>query len=105
MIELADMSDTDLSDLRIACDTEIDRRRILADAATQIDGLVTVYRTAANIGDDESPWQQPESAVTAYPVGATVAHEGNVWICTSPGNIGEPGVASGWEPADPEAEA
>ena len=104
MIELADMSDTDLSNLRIACDTEIDRRRILADAATQIDGLVTVYRAAANISD-ESIWQQPDSAVTAYPVGATVTHEGNVWICASPGNIGEPGIAAGWDIADPEAEA
>lgn len=60
--------------------------RVLADA------------TAALMEDahaDGAAWVQPTGAHNAYPLGATVTHNGKTWANLTPANIWEPGVY-GW---------
>ena len=44
---------------------------------------------------DGEPWTQPTGAHDAYPLGATVTHNGTAWENLTPANVWEPGV-SGW---------
>lgn len=47
------------------------------------------------------PWRQPTGASDAYPVGAAVAHNGQIWQNKIPANVWEPGTV-GWR--DPISE-
>ena len=54
--------------------------------------------TAALMDDahtDRAAWVQPTGAHNAYPLGATVTHNGKTWTSTAAANIWEPGVY-GW---------
>lgn len=45
---------------------------------------------------DYPEWVQPTGAHDAYPMGATVSHNGKHWVSTANANVWEPGVY-GWE--------
>ncbi len=54
--------------------------------------------TAALMEDahtDGAAWVQPTGAHNAYPLGATVTHNGKTWLSLIPANVWTPGV-SGW---------
>jgi hypothetical protein len=46
------------------------------------------------------PWRQPTGAHDAYPLGATVSHNGKTWESSVAANVWEPGV-SGWMESGP----
>lgn len=50
------------------------------------------------------PWSQPLGATDAYPLGATVAHNGKTWENTIENNVWEPGVYGWKEVGSGEAE-
>lgn len=94
MIDLETISDEELHALRQAVGAEIERRRIIANAEAQADRIVREYGEA--IGRvDGTEWVQPTGAHDAYPLGATVTHDGKTWENLTPANVWEPGV-SGW---------
>lgn len=62
-----------------------------ADRAA-LDALAT---TASAAHTDGEPWQQPAGAHDAYPLAATVTHDGKTWESLTPFNVWAPGV-SGW---------
>ena len=92
--DLEGLSDEELNELRQAIGAEIERRRIIASAEEQADRIAKEYSEA--IGrTDGIEWVQPTGAHDAYPLGATVTHNGKVWENLTPANVWEPGV-SGW---------
>lgn len=62
-----------------------------ADRAA-LDALAAIASAAHADGE---PWQQPAGAHDAYPLGATVTHDGKTWESLTPFNVWAPGV-SGW---------
>lgn len=94
MVALTEVPDAELEAYRQAIVAEQDRRRTLATAENQATELNTAYLAAAGIKPGD-PWQQPTSAVDAYPKGWEAPHAGKDWVSLFNGNVWEPGV-SGW---------
>jgi hypothetical protein len=69
-----------------------------ANGATPPHGW-TYYAEDVEAEDFAQPWRQPSGDGDAYPLGATVRHNGTIWTSTVAGNVWEPGV-SGWQDAD-----
>lgn len=93
-MNLTELSDDELDNLRVDVLTEQERRQTLANAPAQADDLARRYRTATGVQDGD-PWSQPQGAHDAYPEGWTVTHNGKTWVSLIPANVGEPGT-SGW---------
>lgn len=66
-----------------------------AQQAADRAALGALATTASAAHTDNEPWQQPTGAHDAYPLGATVTHNGKAWESLIPFNVWEPGV-SGW---------
>ena len=82
---------------------EQQRRYTLAVIPQQAEQLAQQWADASGRHDGD-PWQQPQAAFDAYPLGAIVTHNGKTWESTTPANVWEPGV-SGWREqatADPD---
>lgn len=73
---------------------EQQRRYTLAVIPQQAEQLAQQWADASGRHDGD-PWQQPQAAFDAYPLGAVVTHNGKTWESTTPANVWEPGV-SGW---------
>ncbi len=56
------------------------------------DSLFTSFTPIGTIAD----WVQPEGGHDAYPLGAKVKHNEQIWVSTVADNVWEPGV-HGWE--------
>ena len=93
-MNLNELSDDDLNQLRIQVLIEQERRQTLANAPAQADDLARRYRTATGAKEGD-PWTQPQGAHDAHPEGWTVIHNGKTWISLIPANVWEPGT-SGW---------
>ena len=103
-MNLNDLSDDDLDNLRVEVLIEQERRQTLANGPSQADDLARRYLTATGAKDGD-PWTQPQGAHDAHPEGWTVTHNGKTWISLIPANVWEPGT-SGWrEVTDDEAPA
>ena len=90
-MNLQELSDEELSTLRIEVLTEQERRAIVATAAEQIAALQDAYERATSI----PVWVQPTGAHDAYKKDDRVSHNGNTWTSTVAANVWEPGVY-GW---------
>ena len=90
-MNLQELSDEELSTLRIEVLTEQERRAIVATAAEQIAALQDAYERATSI----PVWVQPTGAHDAYQKGDQVSHNGDTWTSTVAANVWEPG-AYGW---------
>ena len=81
-----------------------------ADAAAQALIAAAAARSRAELADavldataalmddahtDRAAWVQPTGAHNAYPLGATVTHNGKTWTSTIAANVWKPGVY-GW---------
>ena len=102
-MNLTELSNYELDQLRRQVQVEQERRRTLASAPAQADELARRYLTATGAKDGD-PWTQPQGAHDAYPEGWTVTHNGETWINLTPANVWEPGV-SGWREVTEEGEA
>lgn len=96
---LADLTDTELDDLRQAVLAEQERRANLATLPEQIQAMARAYLSAeGTVPGDE--WRQPAGAHDAYPAGWVVTHEGRTWQSLTPANVWRPGGSSWREVAD-----
>lgn len=94
-IDVAALSDLDLTALLAALVNEHHRRAALNTAAQSIAQLQAQY-LAARDGTGTTPeWVQPTGAMDAYPTGYVVTHRGKTWVALADNTTGEPGVA-GW---------
>lgn len=93
-MNLTELSNKELNDLRIDVQVEQERRRTLDNAPAQADDLARRYQVASGTQDGDS-WTQPTGAHDAYPGLWTVTHNGKTWVNLIPANVWEPGV-SGW---------
>lgn len=93
-MNLTDLSDDDLDNLRVNVLIERERRQTLATVPAQADDLARRYRDATGVQDGD-PWTQPQGAHDAHPEGWTVTHNGKTWVSLIPANVWEPGT-SGW---------
>lgn len=66
-----------------------------AQQAADRAALDALAATASAAHTDGEPWQQPAGAHDAYPLAATVTHDGKTWESLTPFNVWAPGV-SGW---------
>ena len=57
--------------------------------------LDAIRATASSAHADGEPWVQPTGAHEAYPLAATVTHNGKTWQALTAFCVWEPGV-SGW---------
>lgn len=57
--------------------------------------ILEAVAATATPPEDGQAWVQPSGAHDAYPVGATVTHNGSDWVSLTPFNVWEPGF-SGW---------
>jgi len=73
---------------------ELDRAVAVASAPTELEQVQNLSLSSEGIVDGD-PWRQPSGAHDAYPVGATVEHNGKTWENLTAANVWEPGV-SGW---------
>lgn len=81
------------TDARAAESATQDAARAQAELADAV-----LDATAALMEDahtDGAAWVQPTGAHNAYPLGATVTHNGKTWANLTPANVWQPGV-SGW---------
>lgn len=93
-MDIGEATDAELSQLKRLIDTELERRRTLAQVPDQMDKLVRdMLAAAGQVEGDE--WVQPTSAMDAYPRGWTVEHDGKTWVSLTPANVWRPGT-SGW---------
>ena len=90
-MNLQELSDEELSTLRIEVLTEQERRAIVATAAEQIAAIQDAYERATSI----PAWVQPTGAHDAYQKGDQVSHNGDTWTSTVAANAWEPS-AYGW---------
>lgn len=93
-VNLHDLTDYELDELRRDVLIEQERRYVLATVPQKVEQLARQWADASGRRDG-NPWQQPVGAHDAYPVGAIVTHNGKTWESTTPANVWEPGV-SGW---------
>lgn len=75
-------------------DSEQERRRTLAQAATQLEAMNRNVLAALGVVEG-GPWQQPTDATNAFPKDWVATHNGATWVSTVSANVWEPGV-SGW---------
>ena len=94
-MNLTELSDDELDNLRIEVLIEQERRQTLANAPAQADDLARRYRTATGAKDGD-PWTQPTGAHDAHPEGWTVTHNGVTYRSLIPSNVWEPGPGSRW---------
>ena len=81
------------ADARAATSAAQDAARGRAELADAV-----LDATAALMEDahaDGAAWVQPVGAHNAYPLGATVTHNGKTWTNLTPANVWQPGV-TGW---------
>lgn len=73
---------------------------VIQPHTTQSDWLpdisVALWKRFYEPTDDPREWHQPVGAHDAYPVGARVLFEGDVWVNTINANVWQPGV-TGWQ--------
>lgn len=93
-MNLTELSNLELDNLRADVQNEQERRRTLANAPLQADNLARRYHAAIGVQEGDS-WTQPQGAHDAYPEGWMVTHNGKTWVSLIPANVWEPGV-SGW---------
>ena len=93
-MNLTDLDDDELDNLRVEVLIEQERRQTLATGPAQADDLARRYLTATGAKDGD-PWTQPQGAHDAHPEGWTVTHNGKTWVSLIPANVWEPGSA-GW---------
>jgi hypothetical protein len=74
-------------------------RALALNAEEELAALQAAILAAEGISDGD-PWRQPTGAHDAYPLGATVSHNGKTWESTVAANVWEPGV-SGWMESGP----
>lgn len=92
--------DTLLADLRVAVQTEQERRYTLATAPAQAAQVAQQYRSAVEAAlpplqeGKHRDWTQPSGAHDSYPKGAIVSHSGKIWESQHPANVWEPGTDS-----------
>ncbi|MDS2172531.1 hypothetical protein Q7C18_07485 [Nesterenkonia sp. CL21] len=96
------MTDEELDALAQKLQAETERRRALRDAPAQVDSLVQKYLAALGRAGG-ADWQQPSSALDAYPLGAVVTHGDITWESIMACNVWEPGV-SGWREVTEDGE-
>lgn len=94
-IDVAALSDLDLTALLAALVDEHHRREALATTAASIAQLQDQYLAARDGSADTPDWVQPTGAMDAYPTGYKVTHGGKTWVALADNTTGEPGV-SGW---------
>lgn len=93
-IDLSSLSDGELDQLRQDVGTEIERRRVLAEAPNRVEAIAEeVWRASGK--EDGDKWVQPTGAHDAYPVGVVVTYAGKTWENITPANVWIPGE-SGW---------
>lgn len=96
----ADWSDEDVAAEWEKVTAEHRRRVAMAEAADTTERATVAFQAAAGVRDGD-PWVQP--VVVGYPKGATVSHDGRVWVNRVPNNFHAPGV-SGWRAEPGEGE-
>lgn len=84
-MDLTELSDYELFDLRRQVREEQERRHKITSAPAVINRANADYLTATGV-ETGQPWRQPTGAHDAYPAGWQVEHDGKTW---------EPGM-SGW---------
>lgn len=101
-LNLADITDEELEELRVRLQIEQERRYTIENAERH--AAIIAERYAVAIGrEDGDTWTQPTGAHDAYREGAIVSHQGKTWVSTTPANVWEPGV-SGWHVAGGDEE-
>lgn len=93
-MELATLTDDDLTRLLVEVRGEQMRRAALVSAITSTPSLAAPYLADLGRGDG-AEWVQPLGAFDAYPEEWVVEHAGRQWVSLTPANTHEPGV-SGW---------
>ncbi len=86
----AENAAADAAEQARAADAAARARTELADAV--LDATVALMEDAHT---DGAAWTQPTGAHDAYPLGATVTHNGKTWANLTPANVWQPGV-TGW---------
>lgn len=104
-MNLDDMTDDDLENLRQDVVAEQHRREVLSRIPAQVQQLNEEFLGKSGVTPG-APWRQPTGAHDAYPLDWQVTHGGKTWASLTPANVWEPGV-SGWrevvtEPAVPQ---
>lgn len=90
-IDYGSLSDDALAVLASSVAAEVERRRVMAAAAAEVERVTSQWLHAAGRAPG-APWAQPTGAHDAYPVGWVVAHRGAWWVSLVPGNVWEPGT-------------
>lgn len=99
MSNLAEMTEEELYNLRVAIMREMERRQILSSAPDQAAALAADFlraRDGEEDPDNPPPWQPVTGYHDAYPKGAIRTHEGKVWEATRDGASQEPGNSPDW---------
>lgn len=91
---ITEATDKELEEYRKAIVAEQERRRTLAQAATQLEAMNRNVLAALGM-EEGGPWRQPTDATNAFPKGWVATHNGATWVSTVSANVWEPGV-SGW---------
>ena len=86
----AENAAADAAEQARAADAAARARAELADAV--LDATAALMEDAHT---DGAAWVQPTGAHNAYPLGASVTHNGKTWIDLTPANVWQPGT-TGW---------
>lgn len=101
-LDLRELDDEYLDQLRVDVLTEQERRNRVAEAPSRVEQAQRDYADAIGRKDGD-PWDQPVGAHDAYALDAVVAHDGKEWESLVSNNVWEPGV-SGWREKVTEGE-
>lgn len=94
MIDITDMSNAELAELKQTVDAEAERRALLDNGPAMLRNLNQQVLNAEGVAMDD-PWRQPTGAHDAYPEGWTSTYDGELWESLVNGNTHRPGE-SGW---------
>lgn len=94
-MNLQQLSDEEFAELKQTLFYEDARRSTLTNGVQEQDSILDTHRRATGDGPGCS-WVQPSSAITAYPKGWQVTHNGKTWESSTPGNLHEPGSGNTW---------
>lgn len=96
-MDLKELDDQELDDLRRAVLVEVERRQKVEAGPYRVEAAIRDYQSATG-RQDGGAWVRPQGAHDAYLEGAVVEHDGKTWVSLTPANVWEPGT-SGWREA------
>lgn len=96
-MNLTELTDDELSQLRIDVLTEQERRQTLTATPSLVEDANRRYLAAEGTTEGD-PWRPVTGYHDAYPSGWEVTHAGKTWVALRSGASGEPGIVTGdWQ--------